>query len=229
MSVLFLISIVLNIVLASIIAGFYLRNKFLADFGQEKINAEQEQQHLHSGIPEKASAPVPGTGNEKLLSEIKGFMDGLNDPSAIVASVEKTVQKIASCCDAVQGAFYLKHKKNQSSVFRFVAGYAFYLPESKPVEYEPGEGLVGQVARDKKILNINSAPFEHVPVFSGLGQAIPGHLIICPLIKDGETVGVMEFSAFRPFSSQHEATLTSAAEWLAEKIEVKVISDAQEV
>lgn len=225
MSILFLISIGLNIVLASVIAGFYLRNKFLKVTGLEKTYSEREQPCSNPDIPEKTNTTAPEAVSEKLLDEIKGLMPGFNNQEGIVPSTEKILQKIASSCDAVQGAFYLQHKKNQSTVFRFVAGYAFYLPESKPIEYEAGEGLVGQAAKDKKILTINSAPFEHAPVFSGLGQVIPQHLIICPLVKGEETVGVMEFSAFKPFSSLHETALKSTAELLAEKIEVKVISD----
>lgn len=62
-----------------------------------------------------------------------------------------------------------------------------------------GEGLIGQVALDKKRILVE-APEDGIKIHWGLGAAIPRNVVIFPLVHDGELRGVIELGAFRPFS-----------------------------
>jgi signal transduction histidine kinase/CheY-like chemotaxis protein len=64
-----------------------------------------------------------------------------------------------------------------------------------------GEGLIGQVALDKRRMLVQ-APEDGIKIHWGLGAAIPRNVVIFPLIHDGELRGVIELGAFRPFSAR---------------------------
>lgn len=59
------------------------------------------------------------------------------------------------------------------------------------------EGLIGQVASTKKLLIVSPLSEMHLKVKTSLGDSSPNHLIIFPLLADGETVGVMELAFFK--------------------------------
>lgn len=220
MNVFSLISLLFNAVLLYALINFYLKDKFFViGKQQKKTAAEEEHECSDSGSVKDNNNQIDEFKNEKLLSELKEIIETHSEQTGDSnIPAEKILQKTAASFNAVQGAFYILYHKDQLPVFRFVAGYAFYLPDSRPIEYESGEGLIGQVAKDKNILNLHSAPFEHAPVFSGLGKAVPKHLIICPLVKKNNTVGVIELAAFAPFTGAQEITLKSIADFLADKI-----------
>ena len=149
------------------------------------------------------------------INQFKLFADGLADEKN---NCEKLLSKIASEVQAVQGVLYLLHTHDERTFLRFHFGYAFSCPESKPIEFEMGEGLIGQVAKDKTILNLTAVPVEHIPAISGLGKSVAQYLIICPLVKNEILIGVMELSAFHPFESESEKFIEAATKIMSENL-----------
>jgi putative methionine-R-sulfoxide reductase with GAF domain len=109
---------------------------------------------------------------------------------------EKLLLQICQTIEASQAAFYVIN--NAKLVFR--AGYAFYLPESKSLEFELGEGLVGQAAKEGKFLIISPVPEGYITVLSGLGHANPGYLALIPVRRNDEIAGMIEIASFKEFS-----------------------------
>lgn len=62
-----------------------------------------------------------------------------------------------------------------------------------------GEGLVGQVALEKRRLMVSDIPEDGFAIHWGLGETPPRHLVIFPLLHEGETRGVIELGAITPF------------------------------
>lgn len=213
MNLLLVISFLLNIVLLAII---------IAKAINRGMNPNNTSQNPHDNIQDKGQSIEEKSEEQTVgnlnFNDFKTILQNA-DKTDIAKSHETTIRKIATKFEASQAAFYLRKHTDNKNILQFVAGYAFYVPDSKPIEFEFGEGLIGQVAKDKKTLNINTVPFEHTPVFSGLGKTVPQYLIICPIIKGNETIGVMEFSSFKPFVKEHELFLEKATEFMATKIE----------
>lgn len=212
MNLLLVISILFNIVLLAII---------IAKAMNKGMNPDNIGQNLHDNIQDKGQSTEEKseeqTAGNLNFNDFKAFIQNA-DKTGISKSYETLIRKIATEFEASQAAFYLRKHKDNKNILQFAAGYAFYLPDSNPIEFEFGEGLIGQVAKDKKTLNINTVPLEHTPVFSGLGKTVPQYLVICPIIKGNETIGVMEFSSFKPFIKEHELFLEKAAELIAIQI-----------
>lgn len=130
----------------------------------------------------------------------------------------KVLLHLCSSLEASTAALYLSRKSGKKRFIELFASYAYIVPESKSITYEFGEGLAGQVAKTGKMLNLKSVPEGYIKIFSGLGEASPTHLIIIPLVKDKEVLGVAEIASFKEFSKTQEVFLQEAFNSLAEHI-----------
>jgi signal transduction histidine kinase/CheY-like chemotaxis protein/CHASE3 domain sensor protein len=65
--------------------------------------------------------------------------------------------------------------------------------------FRESEGLVGQCARERRIMIASSVPEAHFEVVSGLGTSRPDTLICAPLVSRGEVVGVLEIARLGEF------------------------------
>lgn len=115
---------------------------------------------------------------------------------------ELMLANIAKQFDIVQGLLYQKNA--ESGIFSFTAGYA-YFSETAPVSYAEGETLPGQVAKNRKLLNLDKVPDGYITVLSGLGKGHPKHLLIVPIVSGAnETTGIIELASFKPFGPRQE-------------------------
>lgn len=131
---------------------------------------------------------------------------------------EKLLANIAQVTEISQGILYFKNK--ESGEFHFVAKYAFYSNQDPKSFYE-GETLPGQVAKDKKILNISQIPDSYFLVKSGLGQGKATNLLIVPIVEKDVAVAIIELASFKPFDQEHEKLFEKLAQVLG-KIVLKI-------
>jgi putative methionine-R-sulfoxide reductase with GAF domain len=110
--------------------------------------------------------------------------------------------RIAREKELLQGLFLLYDGK---SVLSYLSGYACNNENIEELSFEAGEGLAGQVALDRKLINLKNVPEGYITVKTGLGQASPSSLIVFPVINDNQLIGVMELASFREFTSEDEA------------------------
>jgi large-conductance mechanosensitive channel len=127
--------------------------------------------------------------------------------------------------DASTGALYLTKESEGRRIQEYVAGYAFYLPDSGKLSYEFGEGLVGQSAKSGQDIIINNdVPQGYIKVISGLGEGTPNNLMIIP-IKTGDTVnGILEIAGFKTFMQRELDLLKKAGSHFLEEDQISVQS-----
>ncbi|MDT0551423.1 GAF domain-containing protein, partial [Streptomyces lonegramiae] len=65
------------------------------------------------------------------------------------------------------------------------------------IEFAVGEGLVGLVAKEGKILVIDDLKESYMIPYSGLGATKSVDVMILPLLKDEEIIGVWEVSLLK--------------------------------
>src|SRR5262249_13466589 len=89
------------------------------------------------------------------------------------------LSELAPVVSAHRGAFYLLEASDeQPQRLKLLAGYA--LEAEAPTVFRIGEGLVGQCAREKRGLLLDSVPANYVRISSGLGGGTPAPLLILP-------------------------------------------------
>lgn len=97
---------------------------------------------------------------------------------------------IAEYIDFKVGSLYYKYEDQKS--LAFLAGYAYSETDKTNIDF--GEGVLGQAALDKKIIEIHPLPENYIKVSSSLGSESPAYLIAIPLKADEEVIAVMELA-----------------------------------
>jgi len=130
---------------------------------------------------------------------------------------EKLLQNIAKELDIVQGLIFVLNDADQKF---HVSGEYAYFSEEQPRSFPLGETLSGQVAKNKKMLNLKKLPDGYITVLSGLGKSSPRHLIIVPIVHEGKSIGVMELASFKHFGENEELLAMKISELMANLLNV---------
>ncbi len=136
--------------------------------------------------------------NEKKKLIVSDLMKDLNLNEGLQKYSEKVLVNISKQFSIMQGLFFLKDP--QDKVYRKVGTYAYY-SEEELREFTEDIGLSGQVAANKKLLNISNIPDKYITVLSGLGNSSPANLVIFPILKNNESIGIIELASFVKFDS----------------------------
>jgi methyl-accepting chemotaxis protein len=129
---------------------------------------------------------------------------------------QKGLQALGKTLEAGQGAIYTVINQGDTITAKFVDGYAFTLEEGKTLEFDSGDGLIGQAVASGKSLYIDEVPEGYINIVSGLGNASPRYLLIVPIKKENTVVGVFELASFTPFDTAKQKFAEAAAQVLAE-------------
>ncbi len=112
--------------------------------------------------------------------------------------------------NAQVGAFYLVYDDKK---LQRVSGYALSKDEESKRTVDFGEGLVGQVALEKRSLLIEDVPAYYFnKIQSALGELVPRSLLICPILYENEVTGVIELGSLHPFTEHQRAFLSHVSE-----------------
>jgi CheY-like chemotaxis protein/signal transduction histidine kinase len=97
---------------------------------------------------------------------------------------------------SVVGAVYAR---SDHGGLQRVASYGFSKElESEYSVIQGAETLVGQAAREKRVLRLDTLPGDYIRVSSGLGEAPPQSALVVPVEREGEINGVVELGFLRP-------------------------------
>lgn len=97
--------------------------------------------------------------------------------------------------------------------------YGFKQRKHLSTRYTLGEGLVGQVALERKPIVLEQVPDDYVRIHSGLGEAPPRNVIALPLLLQERLIGVLEFGSFAPFGKAEQGLLDELMPFAALSLE----------
>ncbi len=127
---------------------------------------------------------------------------------------------IVKYVSANQGGLFV----NKNSELELVGCYAFNRKKYLHKSIKPGEGLVGQTYLEKEPIFLKQVPDDYLTITSGLGDAPPRCILICPLIMKDEVYGVLELASFTVFEEHHKELIDKISEQLASVIASTQIS-----
>jgi PAS domain S-box-containing protein len=125
------------------------------------------------------------------------------------------IRNIIQYLSANQGGIFLIDKEEESTYLDLVAAYAFDRQKFLKKRIGIGEGLAGTCAMEKKTILLSRIPQDYMEITSGLGGAKPSCLLIVPLKKDEEVLGVLEIASFNPFKPHEVEFVEKVAESIA--------------
>ncbi|HEY5525462.1 MAG TPA: response regulator, partial [Clostridium sp.] len=139
----------------------------------------------------------------KLKNEfwINDARNSLNDEMAGNISVKELTQSamnfLSRSLDAGNGTFYINNKENKLILN---SSFAFTEREKLSNIYELGEGIIGQVALERKPILLTNVRKSEAAICTGTIYEAPLNVYAFPLIYQDELYGVIELSSFETFN-----------------------------
>jgi len=129
-------------------------------------------------------------GQAELSDRIQGDL-------TVETIAENAIRFICEYISAQIGAVYIL---GQDDTLHLNASYAFDVRKRIDNSFQIGEGIVGQVALEKKIIVFTQVPDDYIQVASGLGEQSPKSIVALPLINVDKVIGVIEVGSFSDFT-----------------------------
>ncbi|HYC86652.1 MAG TPA: GAF domain-containing protein [Chryseosolibacter sp.] len=120
--------------------------------------------------------------------------------------------------EAGQGAIYLSKVENNIRKVELQSGYALSIGESATIVFEYGEGLIGQSAAGAKTVYVDEVPEGYIKIISGLGSASPRFLLIVPMKRNDQVIGVMEIASFTAITEDQRKFVEESAQLIADAV-----------
>src|SRR5262249_6703277 len=130
------------------------------------------------------------------LAKFSRMLQGQRDLLAVGRLI---LSELAPVVSAQQGVFYTLDTSKEEPRLKLLASYACRIQNLQPY-LRLGERLVGQCALEKQKIVLTKVPGDYLRIASGLGQGSPGHVIVLPVLFEGQIKGVLELASFEKFS-----------------------------
>jgi len=143
------------------------------------------------------------------LAKFTRMLQGERDLATVSNMI---LSEIAPLVNAQQGVFYTVENNGDEPVLELVASYAFTERKHLANRFRLREGLVGQVAYEKKRILLTNAPSDYIKIGSALGEAPPLNIIVLPVLFEQEVKAVIELASFNRFSETHQSFLDQLTE-----------------
>ncbi|HEX5344998.1 MAG TPA: response regulator [Duganella sp.] len=148
---------------------------------------------------------------------IKANVAALSNELQSAASAEELAERalavLAPLLHVGHGAFYLYGAHGVD----FLAGYAFTAGQRR---FAPGEGLVGQCARDGQSIIFREPPDDYLRIGSALGGRAPASIAIVPVQRNEQVLAVIELATLEPYGDKAQALLDGALPVIAMNLEI---------
>ena len=159
------------------------------------------------------------TKDEQIFTiDLQTFKNSINNEKGAKA-LQLGLNSICKLLQAGQGAFYIIQNSGGKKVAELKSSFALQLGENGSLQFELGEGLVGQVAASGKSVYLDELPEGYTNfITSGLGMAAPKFLYIAAIKKDNEVKAVIEVATFTHLNEAARKQSEELATLLLEKI-----------
>jgi signal transduction histidine kinase/HAMP domain-containing protein/ActR/RegA family two-component response regulator len=131
------------------------------------------------------------------LARLSGLMQGHRD---LAAATSLVLRELAPLVHAEHATFFLARGEEHDLVLERTASYGYANGHGGAERFRLGESLVGQAAKDKKTIMMDTAPPGYLTISSGLGSSAPTTVIVLPVLFEGRVLGVIELASVNEFS-----------------------------
>jgi hypothetical protein len=125
-------------------------------------------------------------------------------------SIVNTLATYLRCTQA--GLFVIQEDEDGEKYLELKGCYAYERKRFLTKRVEAGEGLLGQCFLEKNTILLYEVPPNYVTITSGLGQATPDCLVLCPLKTEDSIEGVVEIAGFRKLEAHEVKFLEKVCE-----------------
>jgi signal transduction histidine kinase/CheY-like chemotaxis protein/CHASE3 domain sensor protein len=148
--------------------------------------------------------------NYNRLNAYSELVTALNTSTVEETVEQSSLELMCHHVDASVGALYLFDAKNRHTL-ELAAGYGLRRGD-RTKTFALGEGIPGQCAREKKMLEINNiAETSAFAIDTGFVTVAPRYVIAVPVIFQEEVLGTIVLGSMNPFDELKKEILTNSA------------------
>ncbi|MFC5653218.1 response regulator [Paenibacillus solisilvae] len=122
------------------------------------------------------------------------------------------IEQMAPLVGACYACLYVREGLGDDKSLKLQGAYAPQDTRMFEQQFVIGEGLVGQCARSKQIIELTELPPSYIKLRSGIGETAPSHLMLFPVLYQNRLLAVIELAGIQPFDERQRALLTELAE-----------------
>jgi signal transduction histidine kinase/DNA-binding response OmpR family regulator len=161
--------------------------------------------------------------NARQTEELNWVKDGLSRLSqkvsgnlSLIDLCRQAIHLVAHHVQAGQGVLYVFDK--ETNTLKLYGTYAFVERDELSHQYLLGEGVVGQVALEKKPILLKNISRHQTVITTGTVSAAPLNTYTLPLLFEDSLYGVMELATFEAFTELKQEFITQAAGIIATSV-----------
>ncbi len=147
------------------------------------------------------------TEQDWLKTNLARFTNMLQGQRDLVTVGRLMLSELAPLVEAQHGVIYQVETDDGANALKLLSAYADSAVGGHAERLEPGEGLIGQCALDARRILITEVPDDVVPITSGLFKAQPRHVIVLPVLFEGQVKAVIELASLGGFTDLQLAFL----------------------
>lgn len=210
LSILFVLFTILSLVVAMLVSKSVIRTirevtvilKHIVARGGDYSQRIQIQSHDEVGeLGEAANELIQTYSDENWVQvtakNVISMYQGIED---IPTLTEVFTSKVVELMDASYGVFYLRKGRGKQERMEKVAAYAARGEEVGVEQVRIGEGLVGQCAKENRLIILDHIPNEDIRISTGTSEIKPQAILIAPIEYEFQAVAVLEIAGLKPFT-----------------------------
>lgn len=195
---------------------------FLNSMKASKEDAEKTHQELERSLQELEKAKEEDRNRNWITEGISQFGEMMRLHSEDDDFYDRLISDLVKLIDLNQAAIFLLHTpKDEEAHLKMVACFAYNRKKYLDKKILIGEGLTGQVVRDRDKIFLTDVPAEYMSIKSGLGASKPNCVLIVPLIINDNVEGVLEMASFHVIEPHQIEFLERLAENIASIVNSK--------
>lgn len=144
-----------------------------------------------------------------LQEQANRMMAGYQGITQIAQLGDVFLSKTAEIIGYPYGTLYIRTQEEKEDYLTRVAVFAGKPVPSGKENVAFGDTLVGQCAKEGRLMRLEHLPADYIRIHSGLGTASPRQLILLPVRFLGEVLAVVEIASFMPLTGQQIQFLES--------------------
>ncbi|MBN6187485.1 response regulator [Aneurinibacillus sp. BA2021] len=145
------------------------------------------------------------------IADIATMYQGISSIETLAGSF---IDRVSEMMGASLGVFYIQEGEGERARFVKLAAFASHVGDAGRQMFYPGEGLVGQCARDGRIRYVENVPEHYQTIASGLGDVRPKSIMIAPVTFEGKVVAVIELASLTAFTPLQQKLLAQLLDTL---------------
>jgi signal transduction histidine kinase/DNA-binding response OmpR family regulator/HPt (histidine-containing phosphotransfer) domain-containing protein len=135
-------------------------------------------------------------------AEVGATLEALQSAQDYSEFGKALLSRLSQSIPIIYGAFYVADESGK----HFERAYAFANTDARSAkEFALGEGLAGQAAAERRMLETTSG--DQVQISAGMGTLAVRKIIFIPVVNKGETIGVIELAPNSTLSERQQALL----------------------